>query len=57
MQCVLWVIPLTSVVDVIRAVISGEGTAYFGWKLLYVLVTTIVLVEIAMRSLGRRLID
>jgi len=57
MQCVLWVIPLTSVVDVIRAVISGAGTAYFGWKLLYVLLTTIVLVEIAMRSLAKRLID
>ena len=57
MRCVLWMIPLTSVVDVIRAVIAGTGTAYFGWKLLYVLVTTFVLVEIAMRSLARRLID
>ncbi len=57
MRCVLWLIPLTSVVDVIRALISGMGTAYFGWKLLYVLATTIILVEIAMRSLAGRLID
>lgn len=57
MQCVLWVIPLTSVVDVIRAIVSGTASPYFGWKLLYVLLTTIVLVEIAMRSLASRLID
>lgn len=57
MQCVLWIIPLTSVVDIIRALISGTGTAYFVWKLLYVLLTTIVLVEVAMRSLAKRLID
>jgi lipooligosaccharide transport system permease protein len=57
MRYVLWLIPLTSVVDVIRALISGTGTAYFAWKLLYVLLTTIVLVEVAMRSLARRLID
>lgn len=57
MQCALWVIPLTSVVDVIRAVISGTGTAYFFWKLAYVLLTTILFVEIAMRSLSRRLIN
>ena len=57
MRCVLWMIPLTSVVDVIRALISGTGTAYFAWKLLYVFASTIVLVEISMRSLARRLID
>lgn len=57
LQCVLWVIPLTSVVDLIRAVISGAGTAFFAWKLLYVLVTTIGFVEISMRSLERRLIN
>jgi lipooligosaccharide transport system permease protein len=57
MQCVLWVIPLTSVVDLIRSVISGTETPYMVWKLLYVLVTTIALVEIAMRSLANRLID
>jgi hypothetical protein len=57
MQCVLWVIPLTSVVDVIRAIISGAGTAYFGVKLFYVLLTTVLLVEVALRSLTKRLID
>ena len=57
MQCVLWLIPLTSVVDVIRALISDTGTAWFAWKLLYVFATTIALLEIAMRSLARRLID
>jgi len=57
MQCVLWVIPLTSVVDVIRALVSGAGTEWFAWKLLYVFATTIVLLEIAMRSLVNRLID
>ncbi len=57
MQCVLWLIPLTSVVDVIRAIVSGTGSPYFVWKLFYVLATTILLVEIAMRSLTRRLVD
>ena len=57
MQCFLWLIPLTSVVDVIRALVSGTGTAWFAWKLLYVFATTIVLLEIAMRSLANRLID
>ena len=57
MRCVLWLIPLTSVVDVIRALVSGTGTAWFAWKLLYIFATTIVLLEIAMRSLASRLID
>jgi lipooligosaccharide transport system permease protein len=57
MQYALWVIPLTSVVDVIRAIISGSGTAYFTVKLVYVLLTTVLLVEVALRSLTSRLID
>ena len=56
MRCALWLIPLTSVVDVIRALVSGSGTAWFTWKLFYVLATTVVFLEIAMRSLARRLI-
>ncbi len=57
MQGVLWVVPLTAAVDVIRAIVSGAGTAHFAWKLLYLFLTTFVLVEIALRSLARRLVD
>ena len=57
LQYVLWVIPLTSIVDVIRAVVSGEGTPLFFLKLFYLLFTTIVLVEVALRALAARLID
>ncbi len=57
MQYILWVIPLTSVVDVIRACISGVSTPHLFWKVLYLCATTILLVEITLRSLSRRLID
>ena len=57
MQYPLWIVPLTSVVDVIRGLISGAGTPYLVWKLVYVILTTVLLLEIAVRSLARRLID
>ncbi|MCP4577389.1 MAG: ABC transporter permease, partial [Deltaproteobacteria bacterium] len=56
-QYVLWVIPLTSVVDVIRGIISGESTPFLGLKILYIFATTVTILEVAMRSLGNRLID
>ncbi len=57
LQYVLWVVPLTSVVDVIRALVSGDGTPFFFAKLFYVIFTTVLLLEIALRSLAARLID
>jgi len=57
LQYVLWVIPLTSVVDVIRSLVSGEATPLFFLKLSYVIFTTVLLLEIALRSLAARLID
>jgi len=56
-QYVLWAIPLTSVVDVIRSLVSGQGTPLFFLKLFYVIFTTLLLLEIALRSLADRLID
>ncbi len=56
-QVPLWAIPLTSVVDVTRALVSGSGTPLFFVKLAYVVVSTVILVEIALRSLANRLID
>jgi lipooligosaccharide transport system permease protein len=57
MQYVLWVIPLTSAVDVIRCLISGQATPWFWLKLFYLLLTTVLFVEIALRFLSKRLID
>ncbi len=57
LQYVLWAIPLTSVVDVIRSLVSGEATPLFFLKLFYVIFTTVLLLEIALRSLAARLID
>ena len=57
LQYILWVIPLTSVVDVIRGIISGEGTPLMGLKIFYLLATTVIILEMALRSLGKRLID
>jgi ABC-type polysaccharide/polyol phosphate export permease len=56
-QYVLWAIPLTSVVDVIRSLVSGQGTPLFFLKISYVIFTTLLLLEIALRSLADRLID
>ena len=57
MEYALWAVPLTCVVDVIRALISGSGTPYLVLKIVYLLVSTGVLVEIALRSLAKRLVD
>jgi lipooligosaccharide transport system permease protein len=56
-QYALWAIPLTSVVDVIRSLVSGQETPLFFLKLSYVIATTVLLVEIALRWLADRLID
>ena len=57
MQYILWLIPLTSVVDIIRACISGTDTPYLFLKILYLCVTTTALVEMALRLLARRLVN
>jgi len=57
LQAVLWAVPLTSVVDVIRSLVSGEPTPLFFLKLFYVVFTTVLVVEVALRSLAARLID
>ncbi len=57
MEYALWLIPLTCVVDVIRAIISGTGTPFFLLKLAYLLVTTVLFMELALRSLAKRLIS
>jgi len=57
MQGVLWAIPLTSVVDVIRCLVSGQPTPWFAVKICYILFTTVLLLEVALRSLADRLID
>lgn len=57
MEYVLWIVPLTCVVDIIRALISGSPTPYLILKIVYLLVTTVMFMEIALRSLAKRLID
>jgi len=56
-QYVMWLLPLTHIVDTTRAMISGLGTPYLYLKLLYVFISTAFLVELAVRLLAERLID
>ena len=57
LEAALWLVPLTHAVDLIRALISGAGTPFFFLKLAYLLGTTALFVELALRSLARRLIN
>jgi lipooligosaccharide transport system permease protein len=53
----LWAVPLTHAVDIIRALVSGVGTPWLFAKVLYLIVTTVLFVEMALRFLAKRLID
>lgn len=57
LQYILWLIPLTHVVDITRGLISGAGTPFILYKIVYLVVSTIIVVEIALRLMARRLID
>lgn len=56
-QNVLWILPLTSVVDLTRAIITGDGTPWFLAKLAYLVISTILIIELALRLMYRRLIN
>lgn len=53
---VAWAIPLTSMVDLTRSIVLGRLRPGNLLELAYVLVTTVVFIEIALRSMRRRLV-
>ena len=57
LEYVLWVVPLTHVVDIIRFLVSGTPTPWLFLKILYLVVSTVVFVELSLRLLAKRLID
>ncbi len=56
-QNVLWILPLTSVVDLTRALITGNGTPWLLAKLAYLILSTTLIIELALRLMSKRLID
>ncbi len=55
-QSAMWLLPFTSVVDVARSLIIERPDSMIYWKSLYILVSTVVLMELAIRSLTNRLV-
>lgn len=56
LEPVAWVIPLTSLIDIIRSIALGTLSSTSLVELAYVLISTAVLVEVALRSMRKRLI-
>ena len=56
LRAVAWVVPLTSTVDVARALLTGQLKLRHLWELLYVGLAALVAAEWALRSLRRRMV-
>jgi lipooligosaccharide transport system permease protein len=56
LQIVAWLIPLTSAVDLTRALLVGRFEARHAWELLYLVVASLASAEWAMRALRRRMV-
>lgn len=56
LQWVAWAIPVTSAIDLARALLTGTLQSRHLWELLYLLVAALLSVEWAMRSLRKRMI-
>jgi len=57
LEPVAWVIPLTSLIDLIRGMALGTLSSTSLLELAYVLISTVALVELALRSMRHRLIS
>jgi lipooligosaccharide transport system permease protein len=57
LQPLVWAIPLTSMIDLTRGMMLGRLGWYSLLELAYILVTTVIFVELALRSMRRRLIQ
>ena len=57
LQPLAWAIPLTSMIDLTRGMMLGRLGWYSLLELAYILVTTVIFVELALRSMRRRLIQ
>ncbi len=56
LQVVSWIIPLTSAVDLTRALLIGRLYPHHVWELLYLLAGSLLCAEWAMRALRRRMV-
>lgn len=56
LQWVAWAIPLTSAIDITRALLTGTLRARHAYEALYVVLSALVFAEWAMRSLRRRMV-
>ena len=57
LQLVAWVVPLTSMIDLTRAMMLGRLRWASLLELAYILVTTVIFTEVALRAMRRRLIQ
>jgi lipooligosaccharide transport system permease protein len=57
LQPIAWIVPLTSMVDLTRAMMLGRLRWASLLELAYILVTTVVFTEVALRAMRRRLIQ
>lgn len=55
-QSAVWVLPFASIVDTTRTIIIRNGDSMFWVKIAYLILSTLLLVNYAMRSLKKRLI-
>lgn len=56
LQTALWVFPLTAVADLTRTLFTSSHDPYFFLKLFYLFLSTLLLIEISIRSFEKRLV-
>lgn len=55
-QSIMWVLPFTSIVDVTRGLIIGQSDHYLSIKIAYILLSTVLLMDLAIRLLVKRIL-
>jgi lipooligosaccharide transport system permease protein len=56
LRAVAWIIPITSAVDLTRALLVGRLSSRHAWELLYLLAASLACAEWSMRALRRRMV-
>jgi ABC-type polysaccharide/polyol phosphate export permease len=56
-QVIARLIPVTSAIEITRDLMTGKTDWRMLWNLLYIIVAALVTMEIALRSLRRRLVN
>ncbi|MFN7621872.1 MAG: hypothetical protein ACK5RS_01860, partial [Acidobacteriota bacterium] len=55
-QWLAWVVPVTAVVDVARELMAGRFTVRMLLEIPYVILSSMLMTELAMRALRRRMV-